>query len=190
MSAVLTWPFPSLVLSTQESWPWWCWCWRDSPIFHWLTALGPVVRSAGELMVWQTQLLSRPRFWALNWPTKSHPWAAGVCEEANVAELKLQVVHDSGKEQAVREESQWWSSIDGVAEIKGLKPDQWFIAVNICKQSSVDRRVHCGQKGILCDTLTYYSFLDEVLFYFFGEISKEVGGCERAGRCVELVYKM
>jgi hypothetical protein len=40
MSIVLCWPFPSLVLGTQKSWPWWCWCWRASPSSHWLSALG------------------------------------------------------------------------------------------------------------------------------------------------------
>lgn len=37
--------------------------------------------------------------------------------------------------------------IDTVADTKGLKTDQYLIAVNTCKAKM------CGQKSILCDTL-------------------------------------
>lgn len=40
------------------------------------------------------------------------------------------------------EESQYGSSINRVAESKGLLPDQGVIAINICKQKRVDRRLY------------------------------------------------
>jgi hypothetical protein len=35
--------------------------------------------------------------------------------------------------QNIWEKSSWGSSIDSVAEARGLKPDQWLIAMNTCK---------------------------------------------------------
>ena len=55
-----------------------------------------------------------------------------------------------GQQQDVQEEYQWGSSIDRTAQARGHIPDQQVIAMNICKQRSVDKRVYCGTH---CDTL-------------------------------------
>jgi hypothetical protein len=78
------------------------------------------------------------------------------------------------------EESQWGSSIDNVAEARGLEPDQWLTAVNILKQS-VDKRVYS-----MGHTVTYYSFLDWDFFFLLGA----EGRSERTGRWVGLGYMM
>lgn len=55
------------------------------------------------------------------------------------------------------EESLWSSSVDGAAEAKGLVSE---IAMNVCKQSSVDKRGYCGH------TVIYYSVYNR--FFFLG----------------------
>lgn len=47
-----------------------------------------------------------------------------ACERGSPAAPKLQDLHETGQRQDVLEESQRGSSIDSVAEARGLKPDQ------------------------------------------------------------------
>lgn len=55
------------------------------------------------------------------------------------------------------EEFQWAASIDGVAEPRGLKPDQRLVAISICKQSCLGKecviphspQCHCNEE--ICD---------------------------------------
>ena len=62
-------------------------------------------------------------------------------EGAGPTDPKLQDLHDSGWQQDIWEESLWGSSIDSVAEARGNVPDQWLIAVNICKERSVGKSI-------------------------------------------------
>lgn len=41
---------------------------------------------------------------------------------------ELKVLHNTGQQQDTPEESQWGSSVDGIAEARGLEPDQWPVA--------------------------------------------------------------
>ena len=61
-----------------------------------------------------------------------------------------------------------------VAEARGLVPDQQVIAMDISKQRSVDRRLYGGT-----DTVPYYSFHSEILFFSVGG---EVAGVEEESR--------
>jgi hypothetical protein len=57
----------------------------------------------------------------------------GTCERASPVDPKLQDFHDTGQQQDNQEESWGESNFDGVREDRGLKPDQWLIAMNRCK---------------------------------------------------------
>jgi hypothetical protein len=52
-------------------------------------------------------------------------WIPGVRKGSGPTDLKLQDLHDTGQQQNILEESQWGSSIDSVAETRGLELDQW-----------------------------------------------------------------
>ena len=83
------------------------------------------------------------------------------------------VTMTQGNNKDVQEESQWRSSIDSVAEGRDLKSDQWLIAVNICKQSYVDKSVYwltcCNTAQFPCQDFvlipSYFIFFWRV-FYF------------------------
>ena len=65
---------------------------------------------------------------------------------AGPTDPKPQDLRGTGQQQDIWEESQRGSGADNVAEARGLVPDQGVIAMNICKQRSVD-------KGVYCETL-------------------------------------
>jgi hypothetical protein len=88
--------------------------------------------------------------------------------------------------QYIQEESQWESSIDGITEASGFVPDQWFVAMNICKQRSVDKRVYCGTH---CDTLQLPQWELFLCWVGWGEVVRVEGGWE-GRRWVELGYMM
>lgn len=41
-------------------------------------------------------------------------------------------LHDTGHQQDIVEQYQWWPSVESVAETRGLEPNQWFFAMNSC----------------------------------------------------------
>jgi hypothetical protein len=82
-----------------------------------------------------------------------HLWTAGMHEGAGPEEPKL--LHDTGQQQDIREESQWGSGIDSIAEARGLEPGQW--QVKLFRQRGIYYMTHCDtQRGIYymthCDT--------------------------------------
>jgi hypothetical protein len=102
-------------------------------------------------------------------------------EASGPTDPKVQDPHDTGQQEDIQEESQWASSLDRVAEARGLEPDQWVVAVNMCKQRGVDRAYTVGH------TVTCYSFYNEILFFsVWGEIARVEGRYKGRGRWVEL----
>jgi hypothetical protein len=87
-----------------------------------------------------------------------HWWTVGVHEEAGPTDLKLQDLHDTGQQQDIWDVFWWGSGIASVAEARGLEPDQWLIAVNICKQRYIDKRLYCG---------THHDILQLIQCFFF-----------------------
>jgi hypothetical protein len=77
-----------------------------------------------------------------------HRKTAGVQKVADPTDPKLQDLHDTEQPEDIRTESHWCSSIDRVAVAWGLIPD-WVIAMNIFRQRSVDKRVHCDTLQLL-----------------------------------------
>lgn len=75
-----------------------------------------------------------------------HQWTADVYDPADT---KVKDLHDTREKQGIQEKFQWCFRIDGVVEDRNLVPDQGVIAMNICKQRSVDKREYCGSP---CDT--------------------------------------
>lgn len=57
------------------------------------------------------------------WIGPTHWWIAGVHEGACPTYPKLQDLYDTGQQKNNQEESQYDSSIDGLAEARGLIPD-------------------------------------------------------------------
>jgi hypothetical protein len=90
----------------QGSSPWWSRCRR-------------------ELVSWTTH--HHPGLWVGPPQHLCHLWTAGATDP------KLQDLHVTGQQQDIRKESPWGSSIDMVAEPRGLVPHQWLNEMNICK---------------------------------------------------------
>jgi hypothetical protein len=103
-------------------------CWQC----HWMGQLGqgrracPGGKSAGELVGWLALIALGPRSRALNWPTPiSTPsmkcwstWRGWFCKSKTTGSPW------HWQQQDIWEESQWRSSIDSVAEARGLISDQ------------------------------------------------------------------
>jgi hypothetical protein len=122
-------------------------------------------------------------------------------ERASPTVPKMQDVHDTGQQQDHREESQSGSNIDGVAEGRDLKLNQWLTLMNICKWRSMDRGYTVEH------TVTRCSFHKEVfsmlsrcywwwwccsvyVYFIWGEVARTKGRCEWTQRWVGLVYMM
>ena len=136
---------------------------------------------SGELLLmvkigecWQADQLSYhpgpdPELWVGPPQSLYYLQMVGICEKISPAVPKQQDLHDARQQQDNWEESQWRSNIDNVAKARDLKPDQWLIAMNICKWRCVDRGIYCGTH---CDTLqlprwdVFYAFC--CLCVFFG----------------------
>jgi hypothetical protein len=71
-----------------------------------------------------------PGFWIGPPQLLHHRWTAEVHERAGPSDPKLQELHDIGQQKDKEKESQWGSSIDRVAEVRGLVPDQGVTAMN------------------------------------------------------------
>jgi hypothetical protein len=86
-----------------------------------------------ELVGCPAQLLPRPRSRALSQPTPTPTPSvtAGVSEGASPADPKLQDLPDTGQRQHIWEAARWKYRI--VADARGPEPDQWLMAMNICK---------------------------------------------------------
>lgn len=54
-------------------------------------------------------------------------------KRAGPTDPKLQDLQGTERQQSIWEESPWKSSADYVAEVRGLEPNQWLIAMTICK---------------------------------------------------------
>lgn len=91
-------------------------------------------------------------------------------------------------------ESQWWSTIDSVAEARVLEPGQWLIAIDICKYKYVVKGYAMGHSDTL--QLPWYSWfcchccccfvLFLFLFSFHGQIARVMARYQEMGRYVEL----
>jgi hypothetical protein len=112
-------------------------CWLQ----HWVTKLGQCWRASPggvgswEVIGWPPQLPPRLRSRAFEFDPPQHLFhlcSAGMHERAGHAGSKLRDLHDTGQKN-IREESWRGSSIDNVAEARGLEPDEWLFAMNICK---------------------------------------------------------
>lgn len=64
-----------------------------------------------------------------------HLWTTDATEE------NLQDLNDTGQ-QDLREKPQFGSSIDNVAETRGLGPHQWHFAIKISKLNCVNKRIY------------------------------------------------
>jgi hypothetical protein len=85
-----------------------------------------------------------------------------VHEGAGPTELKLQDLHDTEQQQDIHKKSLWGFSINGIEENRGLEPNQWLTAMNICKESCLGKRVH-GRTH--CDILIHGEMLLCCLFF-------------------------
>ena len=76
-------------------------------------------------------------------------------------EYMLQIqnyLHDTEQQQDIQEEPQWGSSIDSVAESRGLRPDQQLISMTINKE--------VWTKGCTVGhTVTHYSFYNDIICF-------------------------
>jgi hypothetical protein len=71
-----------------------------------------------------------------------HWWTTGMHEGTHPTDPKLQNLYDTGQQQDIQKKSQWGSSIDKVAEAKGLLLDHLVTVMNTGKQRSVDKRLY------------------------------------------------
>lgn len=60
----------------------------------------------------------------------SHLWTIGTSEGDKPTDSKQQEIHDIGQQQDSKEELQWETIIDNAAEARGLKQDQWLMALD------------------------------------------------------------
>jgi hypothetical protein len=95
---------------------------------------------------------SDPRLWLVPPQSLYYLLMVGMCGRASPAEPKLQDLHDAGQQQDNWEEPRWKSSIDVVTKARDPKPDQWLIAMIICKWRCVDRGIHYGTHYSFCDS--------------------------------------
>jgi hypothetical protein len=91
-----------------------------------------------------------PELWVGSPPHLYHLQTVGSYERAGSTDPKLKDLYDTGQWQDNREESQRGSNTDVVTEARDLKPDQWLIAMNICKLRCADQRTYHGTQ---CDIL-------------------------------------
>lgn len=92
-------------------------------------------------------------------------------EGTDSTDPKLQALHDTGRQQHIREESQGGSSVDNAAEARGLQSDQTITTKNTARKK-------CGQR------VTHYSFQNKVSFFLSveEEIARVEGGYKGLGQ--------
>lgn len=87
------------------------------------------------------------------------------CTTGLVLQIQNYKISVTQAKNQIFEESQWGSRIDRKAESRGLVPDQWVIAMNICKERSVDKGEYYGIHGYTLQ-LPWSDFL---LIYSWGD---------------------
>lgn len=112
-------------------------------------------------MGWLTVQLPRSSTRLSIGPTQHpcHGWSAGAWSGSGQQSYQPRsaYLHDTWQQWDVQEESQRGSSANGVVEIRGLKPNQWFFVMNAIR-------------GLLCKlTVLHCNFHDTIflLFLFF-----------------------
>lgn len=99
------------------------------------------------------------RCWVVPPQCPLHLWTTGACEGAGPADPKVKDLHSTGQQQDSQQESHWGPIINNAAGVRGLEPDQWFIAMN--------KHLKVKMYGLLCDSLCLTTASMPRLFFFF-----------------------